>query len=563
MKKKLVKATIKFKLIMTTVIIIFVMGSLNIFLLLTSMNYNSRYDKILTNINTATSITEKASLIAQELINVESGKITFSNAKHWQYHKEVGEELNFMLGNSLSNESRERLEASMELLDKIEAGIVKIESFINEGKAGELFAELQTLRTGCGILKGQIEDYILFEAQNSSIIKENINKGFKRNISINIAALALSIGFSLGTSLIISKNIARPVNALRQKATLIASGNLEIETVKVKTNDELVELADAFNDMVLSLKNIIKKVYSASDQIHSFSNKIAANAETNSAAGEEIAASIEEMAGGIHLLSDNSSNAMKEIEKMFEITHFIASGTEKILDSANQSVTTAGEGSNFIEAFIAQLNKINTVIEEASKVTTVLNFNSNEMNKIMNTISSISSQTNLLALNAAIEAARAGDAGKGFAVVADEVKKLADESSESARKIEDIIKNVQTDTKMMNEKMEASLIEISIGNEYGNKAKERFELIERASEVVNSDVIRIFEELKGLINYAERVNSRMELVDKTANANMLASTSIGVTVGQQAVCLEDVFKSALTLSNLAVELDEAVKKFKL
>ena len=80
---------------------------------------------------------------------------------------------------------------------------------------------------------------------------------------------------------------------------------------------------------------------------------------------------------------------------------------------------------------------------------------------------------------------------------------------------------------------------------------------------MNSDVVQIFEELKGLISYAERVNSRMELVDKTANANMLASTSIGVTVGQQAVCLEDVFKSALTLSNLAVELDEAVKKFKL
>lgn len=85
----------------------------------------------------------------------------------------------------------------------------------------------------------------------------------------------------------------------------------------------------------------------------------------------------------------------------------------------------------------------------------------------MNTISSISSQTNLLALNAAIEAARAGDAGKGFAVVADEVKKLADESAESARKNEDIIRNVQTDTKMMNEKMEASLIEISVGNEHG------------------------------------------------------------------------------------------------
>ncbi len=72
-----------------------------------------------------------------------------------------------------------------------------------------------------------------------------------------------------------------------------------------------------------------------------------------------------------------------------------------------------------------------------------LNQHAQEIASISELVSNLGNQTNMLALNAAVEAVRAGEYGRGFGVVATEIRKLADESRDSAVKINHLVNEIQ------------------------------------------------------------------------------------------------------------------------
>ncbi len=107
----------------------------------------------------------------------------------------------------------------------------------------------------------------------------------------------------------------------------------------------------------------------------------------------------------------------------------VAQSINEAVGNMDKSIQEFAESSENIvrseKALRENINGVNTLTKEIGKV---LSF-----------IKRITDQTNLLGLNASIEAARAGAYGAGFGVVADEICKLSVESMSIARKIEDLL----------------------------------------------------------------------------------------------------------------------------
>ena len=107
----------------------------------------------------------------------------------------------------------------------------------------------------------------------------------------------------------------------------------------------------------------------------------------------------------------------------------------------------AGNGEKSVEKIVDSMEFIHKSVDVADSSIKNLADDVLKIDRMTEMINDIARQTNLLALNAAIEAARAGEQGKGFSVVAEEVRLLADQSSQSANQIRELINQIQVEAK--------------------------------------------------------------------------------------------------------------------
>jgi len=131
--------------------------------------------------------------------------------------------------------------------------------------------------------------------------------------------------------------------------------------------------------------------------------------------------------------------------------------------------------------------KMVDVYEELSKLSETLNGYISETDHVLKVIENFAKQTNLLGLNASVEAARAGTAGKGFGVIANETRRLATNTSDSAKQIETIFDSIKVASNNQTVALDNINHIIMSQSEAVKKVHERIEKLKSSVDILVDD----------------------------------------------------------------------------
>ena len=454
-------------------------------------------------------------------------------------------------------------------------------------------------------ISDNLDDLIETNEQASTLMGEVIADAI-RNAEFMIFGSAGGVAAAIFLiTLIISRNITRPVVAVSKTAKTISGGNYRTKLDMKVTNDEIGDLVKSMNLLIdntsqplIELTDSVKAI-AAGDLskeitltavgdlavlVESFkkmrSNLAKLNEQMRTAAeslkdsSTSLAETIGHMTQSTQQVSGSVSQASKsaqlESAKIDEMVKMLAEQTKAIYDvvqsaqnaasaSANAS-EVAQNGSKSAQHSLERMNSLLKNVEGTSDSMRLLSKKSKEISQIVAIITNIAQQTNLLSLNAAIEAARAGEQGRGFAVVADEVRKLAEGSRKAAGQIQQLIELVEHDIEETTQKMDRTMTDASESSRTISDSLKSLEDIAATVEETAAMVEEISastEEQKAL---TESLARSLDEVATIARENSGAAEGVTVSSENLAAGMEELTASAHELAELANQLTEMTKQ---
>ncbi len=389
-----------------------------------------------------------------------------------------------------------------------------------------------------------------------------INVQNNSNTLITVISI-IAVLFTIVISYLLIRSISTPVKKVTDTLHRISDGDLTVETLKIKSKDEIGILVTSLNIMVANVRDILLKVSDVSAQVAASSEELTASAEQCTKANEQIAEATQKSASGAEEQLGSIQNSTNTIKEMSTNIQHITVNSKEMYTLSDKAFSASEHGIITVNDVVAQMHDITSTVNDSENVIRKLGEHSKEIGNIVEIITGITEQTNLLALNAAIEAARAGEQGSGFAVVAEEIRKLAEQSKISATQISVFVKEIQNET-------ENAVISINKGNE---KVKDGFVKTQHVAETfqaIKADVTNVNRKVKDVMASIERVSSQSqaivsisEIIKKAAEEGAILSQENSAANQEQVATMEEITSSAQSLAELADELQSSIAIFKI
>ncbi|MCL1941273.1 MAG: methyl-accepting chemotaxis protein [Synergistaceae bacterium] len=300
-----------------------------------------------------------------------------------------------------------------------------------------------------------------------------------------VAVIVFIVAFLL--SFFTARRISKPLGQIVTLSERGRNGDLTIrkEDFQYTGGGELGALVNALSEMIAAQLK-------AMTQVVSTANEVTKNAGTLNSLSDENAATMSNSGTLIKKVSELCDANAEAIERSFTNVSEMATGADSVAnmstnsaDSLSKTTQMSQVAVNSVNSLVGDIKLVDEKTSENQEKIRVLSSSVKEISNFMGVIGSIADQTNLLALNAAIEAARAGEAGKGFAVVAEEVRKLAEESRNASKSVEELVTLLSRNA---DEAISATEQSVAIVSEIKSKADAAVDGLNNAlSEITNAN----------------------------------------------------------------------------
>lgn len=377
------------------------------------------------------------------------------------------------------------------------------------------------------------------------------------------AIIAIVVGSVIVGAIVVMlvvRSLTRPLALLIRAVEQVAQGDLT-QKVSVHSRDEIGRLAESFENMRLSLRQVLTEVHEGAVHVAASAEQLMASAEQSSQASEQISSTIQELAAGADRQVVHVEQGYQVMSEMAETAESINESARQVSDVAVDAAGKAAAGNEAIETAGRQMAAINQTVTTLSQAIEGLGARSREIGNILGVITDIANQTNLLALNAAIEAARAGEHGRGFAVVADEVRKLAEQTTLSTSKIADLVTAIQQETSSTVQSMHSATREVSAGIDVVQMAGASFHEIREAIEEVARQIRDVSGSVETLTLGVQQMVSTTGIFREVADQTSSGTQNVSAAAQEQLASMEEINSSAAALAKMAEQLQELVGKF--
>ncbi|OGS75637.1 MAG: chemotaxis protein [Gallionellales bacterium GWA2_60_142] len=329
-------------------------------------------------------------------------------------------------------------------------------------------------------------------------------------------------------------HVIRPVRDLQQVMLAIQADGDLTRRAPVSGNDEIGQISRAFDALMGSLAEALRRVHAGAEDVMNTAAKLA-----------QVSGKVTE---GSLVQSEAAASTAASVEQMTVSITSVADSTEEVRRLSGDSLARTREGNESAAEMIREVRRIEETVKQVAASVEEFVQSTRSIAGMTQQVRDIADQTNLLALNAAIEAARAGEQGRGFAVVADEVRKLAEKSSQSAGEIDGVTTTLSDKAARAEEAIESGLTSLHATLEH----------IDRVTVMLDQAGNSVGEASNGVNDIAATVREQSQVSTQVAQhveniARMAEENHVGIM--QTA---DDIRH----LGELAEELEAAIRRFK-